>query len=155
MNVSLSSPAFAHGSEIPARFGYKHENRSPPLVIAGIPQDSKSIALIMDDPDAMGAVGKIWTHWLIWNIPVQSLVLGESAVPEGAVEGVNDFGQVGYGGPAPPDGRHTYIFKLYVLNSILDLKSGSTKQQLEDSIRGHVIAEARLKGTFAPDSSKE
>lgn len=154
-DFNLSSAAFGDGSEIPTRFGYKHGNHSPPLTVANVPGGCKSIALIMDDPDAMKAVGKVWTHWIIWNIPPQSPGMDESSVPDGSVEGVNDFGQVGYGGPAPPDGRHTYVFRMYALNSRLDLQRGSDKRQLEDAMQNRVVAEARLEGTFAPDSSKE
>ena len=101
----------------------------------------------MDDPDAMGAVGKVWVHWLIWissDVPVLSKL---SVV---GISGKNDFGEIGYGGPAPPDKRHTYIFKAYALDTALDLKEGYSKQELEDAMKGHILAEAKLTGTFAP-----
>ena len=93
----------------------------------------------MDDPDAMGAVGKVWVHWLYYND-------GNDV----QIEGKTDFGEIGYGGPAPPDKRHTYIFKAYALDTILDLKEGFSKQELEDAMKGHILAEAKLTGTFAP-----
>ena len=96
-------------------------------------------AMIMDDPDAMKAVGKVWVHWLEYGNTDDSVT-----------EGKNDFGEIGYGGPAPPDGRHTYVFKLYELDTDLDLKEGFSKQELEDAMKGHIIAEAKLTGTYAP-----
>ena len=147
---SLSSPAFERGSEIPRKYGYKHGNASPPLTVRGIPDGCKSIALIMDDPDAMGAVGKVWVHWVVWNIPPGSCDFGESSIPGGAVEGTTDFGKTGYGGPAPPDTRHTYMFKLCALDSVLELERGATKRQLEEAMKNRVIGETRLEGTFAP-----
>jgi len=96
----------------------------------------------MDDPDAMAAVGKVWVHWLMYEhyFPeVHSPVLGKT-----------DFGEIGYGGPAPPDKRHTYVFKAYALDITLDLKEGYSKQELEDAMKGHIIAEAKLTGTYAP-----
>lgn len=149
-DLSLTSPAFADGSEIPRKHGYKHGNASPPLSIRDVPEGCASLALIMDDPDAVGAVGKVWVHWVLWNIPAGSGGIPESAVPGSAVEGVTDFGEVGYGGPAPPDGRHTYVFKLYALDTDLRLGRGATKAELEDAVKGHVLAEAVLRGTFAP-----
>ncbi|MEM3065038.1 MAG: YbhB/YbcL family Raf kinase inhibitor-like protein [Candidatus Nitrosotenuis sp.] len=146
----LESPAFKDGGEIPKKYGYKNGNASPPLRIKDVPPDSKSLVLIMDDPDAMGAVGKLWVHWLVWNIDPKTSEIAESSVPQGAVEGTTDFGETGYGGPAPPDKKHTYIFKLYALNAKLSLQKGANKKQLEDAMRDHIIAQTSLRGTFAP-----
>ena len=148
--MKLSSSAFENGGEIPQKFGYKYDNVNPSLSISGIPSETKSLALIMDDPDAQKAVGKIWVHWVIWNIPSSTTDIGESSIPNEAQEGKTDFGEIGYGGPAPPDQRHTYIFKLYALDTTLDIQKGSTKTQVEDAMNGHIIAETILKGTFAP-----
>jgi len=161
--MELTSSDFQEGSEIPKKFGYKFDNVSPALEITDIPKTTKSVALIMDDPDAMGAVGKIWVHWLACNIlhnmdiSVNWNLQIESGNPEGKLNSENtgilgktDFGEIGYGGPAPPDGRHTYIFKGYALDAVLDLKEGYSKQELEDSMKGHILAEAKLTGTFAP-----
>ena len=141
---SISSSNFEDGKEIPKEFGYKHGNEKPKLIFEDIPENSKSLALIMDDPDAMGAVGKVWVHWLVFGsidkFPNVNL----------RINGKTDFGEIGYGGPAPPDKRHTYIFKVYALDTILDLKEGYSKQELEESMQGHIIAEAKLTGTFAP-----
>ncbi|HXG14377.1 MAG TPA: YbhB/YbcL family Raf kinase inhibitor-like protein [Candidatus Nitrosotenuis sp.] len=146
----LESPAFKDGGEIPKKYGYKNDNISPPLKIRDVPSDAKSLVLIMDDPDAMGAVGKLWVHWLVWNIDPKTSEIAESSVPQGAIEGTTDFGAIGYGGPAPPDKRHTYIFKLYALNSKISLQKGANKKQLEDAMRDHIIAQTSLRGTFAP-----
>ena len=148
--LSLASGAFEDGAEIPRKHGYKHGNASPPLVIRGAPEGCASLALVMDDPDAVGAVGRVWVHWVLWNIPPGSAGIDECAQPEGSVEGTTDFGEAGYGGPAPPDRRHTYVFRLYALDAVLDLERGSTRRQLEESMRGHVTAKAELRGTFAP-----
>jgi Raf kinase inhibitor-like YbhB/YbcL family protein len=147
----LESSAFLTEGEIPRKHGYKNGNISPPLKISGLPQETKSLALIMDDPDAMKAVGKVWVHWLIWNIEPSTTEILEGFSPSGSVEGKTDFGEIGYGGPAPPDKRHTYIFKLYALKSKIDLPIGSTKEQLEQAITDKILAEATLKGTYTPN----
>jgi Raf kinase inhibitor-like YbhB/YbcL family protein len=146
----LESSAFTAGGEIPRKYGYKNGNVSPSLRISGLPQETKSLALIMDDPDAMGAVGKVWVHWLIWNIEPSTTEILEGSPPSGSVEGKTDFGEIGYGGPAPPDKRHTYIFKLYALKSKIDLPKGSIKDQLEQAIKDEILTETTLKGTYAP-----
>lgn len=148
-SLTLKSGAFEHGGIIPRKYGYKNGNHSPPLGIAGVPSDAKSLALIMDDPDAMGAVGKVWTHWVLWNIDPTSTI-NEDSVPSGCLEGKTDFEETGYGGPAPPDKEHTYMFKLYALDCKLDAKSGSTKQEIETAMSGHIMVEARLEGRYSP-----
>ncbi len=152
MTFSLSSPAFDDGTEIPKKYGYKNKNSSPPLSISGIPSECKSIALIMDDPDAKKAVGKTWTHWLVWNIKSDTAKIDESSLPNGCVQGMTDFGSVKYGGPAPPDTMHTYVFVLYALDSKLDLKAGADAAALRDAMSGHILEEAKLVGTYVPDS---
>ena len=132
------------------KYGYKYGNSSPPLRIDGIPENTTTLALIMDDPDAMGAVGKVWVHWVLWNISPETVEIKENSVPSSCLEGETDFGEVGYGGPAPPDKEHTYIFKLYALDKKLELKKGSTKKEVEEAMKDHIVAETRLEGTFAP-----
>ena len=148
--LSITSSAFTSGGEIPKKYGYKNDNVSPPIKIRGIPSDANSLALIMDDPDAMKAVGRVWVHWVIWNIDPTISEISEGSLPSGSIEGKTDFGEIGYGGPAPPDKRHTYIFKLFALKTKLDLKKGSTKAQLEEEMNGQILDQAILKGTFAP-----
>ena len=154
--LKLTSSAFSDGGEIPRECGYKHGNKVPPLKIECAYTRIKRLALIMDDPDAMGAVGKVWVHWIVWNIESEALKqfqYSASQTPEILLSttGMTDFGEVGYGGPAPPDKRHTYVFKLYALDSILDLPEGSTKSELEKAMEGHIIEQATLTGTYAPD----
>ena len=148
--ITLESSAFNPGEEIPKKYGYKFDNLNPPLKIGNVPPDSKSLAIVMDDPDAMGAVGKIWVHWVLWNIEPTISEISEGSKPSGSLEGKTDFGEIGYGGPAPPDKRHTYVFKLYALKTKLDLPEGSTKAELENAINGKIISQTTLRGTFAP-----
>ena len=148
--LSIESSAFSSGGEIPKKYGYKNDNVSPPIKIRGVPSGAKSLALIMDDPDAMKAVGRVWVHWIIWNIDPTISEISEGSLPSGAIEGKTDFGEIGYGGPAPPDKRHTYIFKLFALKTKLSLKKDSTKAQLEEEINGKILDQAILKGTFTP-----
>ena len=139
-DFSITCSDFDEGAEIPKKFGYKFENEEPNITFNRPPSSTTTLALIMDDPDAMGAVGKVWLHWLQYHNLTES----------SPVEGKTDFDEIGYGGPAPPDGRHTYIFKAYALDTELELKEGFSKQELEDVMKGHILAEAKLTGTFAP-----
>ena len=138
---AITCSDFNEGDEIPKKFGYKFENEEPNISFIRPPSSTTTLALIMDDPDAMKAVGKVWVHWLTYH---------DVADSNSKIEGKTDFGEIGYGGPAPPDGRHTYIFKAYALDTELELKEGYSKQDLEDAMKGHIIAEARLTRTFAP-----
>lgn len=137
---SITCPDFEDGDVIPQKFGYKFENEEPNISFNHSPPNTTTLVLIMDDPDAMGAVGKVWVHWLQYHN------LRESS----SVEGKTDFGEIGYGGPAPPDKRHTYVFKAYALDTELDLKEGYSKQDLDTAMIDHIIAETKLTGTFAP-----
>jgi len=149
-NFTLESEAFDNGQVIPRKYGYKNGNLSPPLKISGVPENTSSLALIMDDPDAMGAVGKVWVHWVLWNIEPNVVELKENSIPSDCLEGETDFGEISYGGPAPPDKEHTYIFKLYALDQKLDADKGSTKKQIEEAMKNHIIAETRLEGKYSP-----
>ena len=148
--LKLESTAFSDGEEIPRKHGYKNGNFSPPLKISGVPSEAESLVLIMDDPDAQAAVGKLWVHWILWNISPNTTNIPESSVPIGAIEGQTDFGENHYGGPAPPDKRHTYVFKLYVLNTKLDLPQNSNKTDVENAMENHILEEIVLKGTYTP-----
>ena len=139
-DFSITCSDFDEGAEIPKKFVYKFENEEPNISFNRPPSTTTTLALIMDDPDAMGAVGKVWLHWLQYHNLTES----------SPVEGKTDFDEIGYGGPAPPDRRHTYIFKAYALDTELELKEGFSKQELEDAMKGHILAEAKLTGTFAP-----
>ena len=150
MFMKITSNAFENGGEIPRKYGYKNGNASPPLEISDVPPNTKSLALIMDDPDAMGAVGKIWVHWVVWNIDPSVNQIQENEVPSGSIQGKTDFGETAYGGPAPPDKEHTYIFKLYALDESLSIQNGATKAEVEEAMKNHVIAESKLEGRYAP-----
>ena len=149
-NFTLESEAFDNGGVIPRKYGYKNGNQSPPLKISGIPENTLSLALIMDEPDAMGVVGKVWVHWVLWNINPSTTELKENSIPSDCLEGKTDFGEIGYGGPAPPDKEHTYIFKLYALDQKLTVDKDSTKTKIEDAMNNHIISETRLEGRYSP-----
>jgi len=148
--MKIESRAFQNGGEIPRKYGYKKDNVNPALIINDVPADAKSLALVMDDPDAMGAVGKVWVHWVLWNIDPSNAQINENSVPSNSIQGKTDFGEIAYGGPAPPDKEHTYLFKLYALDDKLSLDEGSTKSQLEEAMKNHVVAESKLEGRYAP-----
>lgn len=150
MEINVTSPAFAEGEMIPAEYTADGRNISPPLEWSPVPEGTKSIALINDDPDApMGT----WVHWVVYNIPPDVTSLAENVLPSetlahGAMHGTTDFGRIGYGGPAPPSGTHRYFFKVYALDTMLDLPAGATKSQVEQAMNGHVLAEGRLMGKY-------
>jgi len=147
--MKLTSTAFSEGGMIPKQYAYKDKNLSPPLAWSDVPPGTKSFALICDDPDAPRK--DPWVHWVIFNIPADRRELPEGVKAEkiGAKQGTNDYKEIGYGGPAPPSGTHRYYFKLYALDTMLDLKEGATKQELEAAMNGHVLAKAELMGKFA------
>ena len=151
-DLTLFSPAFDDGESIPDKYGYEVDNLSPPLSVSGVPDDAESLALVMDDPDAMEPAEKVWGHWIVWNIPpdVEEVPEGWDPIDEGATEGRNDFDETVYGGPAPPDREHTYRFKLYALDTTLDLPASAGTDALEDAMEGHVLDETLLEGTYAP-----
>lgn len=142
--MKLLSPAFNDGGEIPSEYTCDGADVSPSLTFHNIPNNTKSLALIMDDPDAPRGT---WVHWLIWNIPpnITGFSKGENITYP---LGTNDFGTLTYGGPCPPSGTHRYFFKLYALDTMLQLKKGANKKQLEDAMSGHIIEEAQLMGTY-------
>jgi Raf kinase inhibitor-like YbhB/YbcL family protein len=148
--LSVSSSAFKEGESIPSRYTCDGENVSPPLQVDQIPVGSKSLVLIVDDPDAPAGD---WVHWLAWNIPVQKkVVINEGSKP--GTEGVNDFGIKGYGGPCPPSGTHRYFFRFYALDSQLQLSSDSAKPELEKSMQAHVLASGVLTGVYQRNKGK-
>jgi len=151
-DLKLTSSAFEDGGEIPRECGYKNGNEEPPLTVSGIPEKTDTLVLIMDDPDAMGAVGKVWLHWLVWGIVPNMEDHMDNFPANEYIEGVTDFGKAGYGGPAPPDKRHTYVFKVYALDSgLLDLDDkATTKADVEKAMEGHIIEQTQLTGTYAP-----
>ena len=151
MTLSVSSSAFQEGEGIPAKYSCEGQDISPPLVWSEAPGQTQSFALIMDDPDAPG---RVFTHWVLFNIPSDSRELPEavptqSQLSNGALQGRNDFGKIGYGGPCPPPGRpHRYQFTLYALDQPLDLTAGASKKQVLDAMQGHILAQGQLMGTY-------
>ncbi|MCA9028982.1 MAG: YbhB/YbcL family Raf kinase inhibitor-like protein [Planctomycetaceae bacterium] len=151
MSMQLTSTAFQQGSSIPKEFTGDGADQSPPLRWSQPPVGTESLALICDDPDAPRGT---WVHWVLVNIPPETLELNAAVpttptLPSGAKQGKNDFGNIGYGGPAPPKGKpHRYFFKLYALSKTLELPPGSTKAELESAMKGHIVAEGQLMGTY-------
>lgn len=149
--ATLTSSAFADGSAIPKRHTCEGEDVSPPLAWAGLPSGTRSLALIVDDPDAPDpkAPKRTWVHWVAYDIPPTASSLPEGgALPAGARQGLNDWGRTGYGGPCPSVGRHRYIHKLYALDAVLGDLGRPTKADVEKAMAGHLLAEARLVGTY-------
>lgn len=141
----ITSPAFPHDGMIPKRYTCDGADVSPPLSIGDVPEKTRSLALIVDDPDApMGT----WVHWVVWNIGAGTTEIPENTVPPGALQGRNDFGKQKYGGPCPPSGTHRYFFKLYALNAPLALEAGATKAQVEEAMSGHLLGKAELVGLY-------
>ncbi|SEP23819.1 hypothetical protein SAMN04487948_12521 [Halogranum amylolyticum] len=149
-SLQLTSSAFASGERIPDEYGYRTRNVNPPLSVSGVPDGTASLALVVDDPDAVEPAGKVWDHWIVWNVGPETTDIPEDWTPTEAVEGENSYGERGYGGPNPPDREHTYRFRLYALDADLDLAAGATKADLERAIEGHVVEETVLEGTYAP-----
>ena len=140
--MKLTSPEFKNNDTIPMKFTCQGEDVSPALEIKGVPNGAKSLALIVDDPDApMG----IWVHWVVYDIPVVSRI-EENSIP--GKQGMNNFGRRDYGGPCPPSGTHRYFFKLYALDKKLNLKEGVTKKELEKAMDGHILEKAELVGLY-------
>ncbi len=148
--MEFASAAFKNGEPIPKQFTCDGPNISPPLQWSGVPESARSLALLVDDPDAPRGS---WVHWVLFNIPTGIPGLPENikktgTIPIGARQGVNDFREIGYGGPCPPGGKHRYFFRLYALDTELAVDPGATRAQFERAIQGHVVCEAQLMGTY-------
>jgi Raf kinase inhibitor-like YbhB/YbcL family protein len=149
--MRISTTAFGEGQPIPQKHTGDGPDLSPPLAWDGAPAATKAFALIADDPDAPRGT---WVHWVLFNLPSDTTSLAEGlpptkTLPSGAKQGTNDFGKIGYGGPAPPRGKpHRYFFKLYALDGPLNLAEGATKAQLEIAKRGHILEQAQVMGTY-------
>lgn len=146
----ISSSAFKYGGAIPSEYGCDGGNYNPPLSISNAPEGTKSLALIMDDPDAVQVVGYTWVHWLIWNISPDTKFITAGSVPDGASEGTTSFGSAGYGGPCPSSGTHRYFFKLYALDvEKLNLPSAATSASLQAAMKGHILKQATGMGVYS------
>lgn len=167
-NMLITSSAFMNGEPIPSRFTCDVRSRTnedggdvnPELLIQNVPGEAKSLALIMDDPDALPAEAKNegeakegakpFTHWTVWGIDPKTSLIKEESMPPYSIEGTTDFGKIGYGGPCPPSGKpHRYFFRLFALDTKLDLASGASRSELEEAMAGHIIEKAELMGTYA------
>ena len=154
MALTLTSPAFAPGESIPKLYTCEGSDISPPLQWSGVPSGAKSLALIVDDPDAPDpkAPKRVWVHWVLYNIPASAAGISENeaanGVPAGTRQALNDWKRTGYGGPCPPIGRHRYFHKLYALDIALPDLGNPTKAQLLEAMKGHIVAEAELIGTY-------
>lgn len=147
--MKITSSAFTDNSKIPSKYTCDGTNNNPPLTIADVPQGTKSLVLIVDDPDAPNAPNGAWHHWSVFNIPPTVTHIDESSIPTGALEGVTDFQKPGYGGPCPPSGTHHYFFRLSALDIMLPLQQGATLQEINDQMKGHILDQAELIGLYS------
>lgn len=151
MSFELTSTAFTQGKPIPAKYTCDGQNISPPLQWHMPPQNARSFALIMDDPDAPGGT---WVHWVLYNLPATAHALAEgfpaqASLADGSRNGTNSWPRLGYGGPCPPGGTHHYFFKLYALDRMIELAPGAAKEQLLSAMQGHILGQAELMGTYS------
>jgi len=145
-SLKISSLAFDQNETIPSKFTCDGEDVSPSLHFDGVPANARSLALIVDDPDAPNGT---WVHWVVWNIDPKTREVRVSSIPTGGVQGMNDFRKHDYGGPCPPSGTHRYFFKLYALDKMLELGPNTNKAHLEAAMHGHIIAHAELIGLYS------
>ncbi|MBN1974599.1 MAG: YbhB/YbcL family Raf kinase inhibitor-like protein [Sedimentisphaerales bacterium] len=150
MEIQITSPAFRNEGMIPPKYTADGSNVSPPLKFGALPEETKSLALINDDPDAPAGT---WVHWIMWNIKPDTAGLAENippdkTLPDGSKQGMTSFGRHGYGGPAPPGGTHRYYFKIYALDTQLNLHERADKQELLKAMEGHILAQGQLMGKY-------
>lgn len=143
--MELTSDAFSNNGFIPQKYTCQGQDINPQLSISAVPSNAKSLVLIVDDPDAPS---KTWIHWVLYNIDPFTDSIDEGTVPENAMEGLTDFGYTEYGGPCPPSGTHRYRFKLYALDSVLELDEGESFDIVEDAMHRHIIDETELVGLY-------
>ncbi len=144
--MKISSPAFRNNTAIPRSYTCDGNDANPPIVVDNVPSSAKSLALIVDDPDAPRGT---WVHWVLWNIDPATRTIPENSIPRGAREGMNDFRKQHYGGPCPPSGTHRYFFKLYALDTTLDLAKTTTAKGLESAIQNHILAQDTMVGLYS------
>lgn len=144
--MRIISSVFEHNQNIPSKYTCDGENVNPPLQFIGIPQNAKSLVLIVDDPDAPS---KTWVHWVVFNLDPKTSKIEENSKPTTGIEGMTDFGRTRWGGPCPPSGTHRYFFKLYALDTVLNLTSTAGKEEVEDAMQNHVIASSELIGLYS------
>lgn len=145
-NMTIKCPEFAEMETIPDKFSCRGDNINPSLEFKGVPDNAESLVLILDDPDAPGGT---FDHWIIWNIDPSTTEIEEDSVPSGAIQGINSFGRYSYGGPCPPSGTHRYFFKLYALDTTLNISSDTPKEVLIEQMEDHIIDHSELVGLFS------
>jgi Raf kinase inhibitor-like YbhB/YbcL family protein len=145
-SISVTTPAFQAGGDVAAKFTCNGANVNPELRINGVPSEAKSLVLIVDDPDAPRG---LFTHWIVWNIDPKATDIGENSAPAAGIQGTNDFGKRNYGGPCPPSGTHRYFFKIYALDTKLDLKPSARRAELDAAMRGHTLAQGELMARYS------
>ena len=145
-SISITSPSFQPGGDIPPKFTCNGTNVSPELQISSVPNEAKSLVLIVDDPDAPRG---LFTHWIVWNVDSKTTRVAENSSPTAGVQGINDFGKRNYGGPCPPSGTHRYFFKIFALDTKLELKPGARRAELDTAMRGHILAQGELMGRYS------
>jgi hypothetical protein len=143
--MTITSPAFATNQEIPGKYGCTGTNTSPPLSFAGVPAGAKSLALVVEDPDAPGG---LFTHWVVWNIPTTTTTAAEGQPPAGGTEGMSGYGKAGWGPPCPPSGEHRYVFNLFAIDAELTLPPSTGREELLSAMKNHVLAQAELTGRY-------
>ena len=145
-SISITSPSFQAGGDIPTKFTCNGTNVSPELQISSVPNEAKSVVLIVDDPDAPRG---LFTHWIVWNIDPKTTRVAENSAPAAGVQGTNDFGKRNYGGPCPPSGMHRYFFKIFALDTKLELKPSARRAELDAAMRGHVLTQGELMARYS------
>ncbi|MBN1924128.1 MAG: YbhB/YbcL family Raf kinase inhibitor-like protein [Nanoarchaeota archaeon] len=146
--MQISSPAFQHNGTIPVKYTCQGDNINPEIIITNVPEDTVTLVLIIDDPDApMG----VWDHWVLYNIPKNTSKINENSMPAGALQAKNSWGKKEYGGPCPPNGTHRYYFKIYALNTRLNLSDEADKEELEQMMSVHVIAQSYLMAKYSKE----
>ena len=145
-SISITSPSFQSGGDIPTKFTCNGTNVSPELQISSVPNEAKSVVLIVDDPDAPRG---LFTHWIVWNIDPKTTRVAENSAPTAGVQGTNDFGKRNYGGPCPPSGMHRYFFKIFALDTKLELKPSARRAELDAAMRGHVLTQGELMARYS------
>jgi hypothetical protein len=145
-SISITSPSLQAGGDIPAKFTCDGTNVSPEFHMTRVPNEAKSLVLIVDDPDAPRG---LLTHWIVWNIDSKTTRVAENGAPTAGVQGTNDFGKRSYGGPCPPQGTHRYSFKIFALDTKLELKPSARRAELDAAMRGHVLAQGELMGRYS------
>lgn len=152
-SFQITSAVFVQGGQIPQKYTVNGENISPPLSWTSAPQNTKSFTITCEDPDASGSGGGAFFHWIVFDIPGNVTQLSEGitnqrTLDNGAKQGTNDMGTIGYTGPSPPSGTHRYVFKIYALDNMLNLEPGATKQQVNSAMQGHILGQAQITGKY-------